>query len=159
MYIEAPITFITPSTYSLPMIGIHSPEVGIIYETGTMTHSALHALLLYLYSGKLDHIVNPFDCLYILSVSDYYELITDHLALLIHCSYTVRNSITVENCLGIFQLAHRLNVIRIKEKSLGFIFSHYTEVSKYLTSVPIDIFMEINVAFNLKMIQKYGPLQ
>uniref|UniRef100_A0A6B2KYG0 BTB domain-containing protein n=1 Tax=Arcella intermedia TaxID=1963864 RepID=A0A6B2KYG0_9EUKA len=121
-----------------------------------ITPTALKSLLIYLYDPKVEHILDPVDCLYILSVYGYYGL-HEHQALIIHCSYQVRSCIRINNCLEIFRLAHKLRVKPIKDKALAFILSNYETVAPMLVYVPIEIFMEIQVAFNLKLLQKYGP--
>jgi hypothetical protein len=123
-----------------------------------LTKSSLSALLLYFYTGRVDHISNIYDCLYILGAAEFLGIGQDHLALIIHCSYAIRHAISVKNVLDIFQTATRLGVNTIRERSLSFILSHYQDLCKDLPQLPMQVFMEINVAFNLRLLQKYGPL-
>jgi len=126
-------------------------------EPNGISVNALNSLLIYVYTGKLHHLTDPLDCLFIMSAANYYGLAVDHLALLIKCSYTIRSSITIDNCLEIYSLAHQLAVKNIEEKLLDFILLNYQSVAPKLVLLPMSTFMQINVAFNLKLLQKFGP--
>jgi hypothetical protein len=90
----------------------------------------------------------------------YFGLATEHLRLVIHCGYTVRNSLTSENCLELLDMATELGEEKIKDKILNYIVSNYEEVVKkpFFKQIPYQLFIEINVAFNLRVLNKIGPI-
>ena len=125
-------------------------------EPNGITISAMKDLLRYLYTGSDKHITDPLNCLYILCVAEFYLNASDSHSLMIHCSYIVQNSITVETCLDLFQLVFRLRVAKFEEILIQFILMHYKEVAEKLPLLPLHIFQHIQVAFNLKLLSKYG---
>jgi hypothetical protein len=57
-------------------------------------------------------------------------------------------------------MATELGEEKIKDKILNYIVSNYEEVVKkpFFKQIPLPLFIEINVAFNIRVLNKIGPI-
>eukprot|EP01121_Diplochlamys_sp_Union-15-3_P002848 TRINITY_DN1269_c0_g1_i7.p1 TRINITY_DN1269_c0_g1~~TRINITY_DN1269_c0_g1_i7.p1 ORF type:complete len:182 (-),score=22.71 TRINITY_DN1269_c0_g1_i7:82-627(-) len=74
-----------------------------------LTASALDHLLRYLYSDKVDKLLDEFDCMYIMRSAGFLSLTKEfgsrHQNLLLHCRRTIGKNLNVKNCLKLLELS------------------------------------------------------
>jgi len=92
-------------TYKIHFLGeLHLPGIEDSRHDG-MIPSLLRSLLLYLYSGDLSHIEDPWEAMNILSYSEYFDLAfsSDHKRLINHCTHLIVTDLSPTTCTQILR--------------------------------------------------------
>eukprot|EP01127_Copromyxa_protea_P021629 TRINITY_DN7506_c0_g1_i2.p1 TRINITY_DN7506_c0_g1~~TRINITY_DN7506_c0_g1_i2.p1 ORF type:complete len:783 (+),score=106.99 TRINITY_DN7506_c0_g1_i2:14-2362(+) len=126
--------------------------------------SSFEAFLEYLYTNSCDGVHGLKLALSVYLNSSYLSLDAEpkHLKLISHCIAVIYRSVTNENCLSMLTKLHNANPSgKVKEKIIQYIVDHYEEVASLgeLPLLPTQLFQEINVSFNLNVLQKFRALQ
>lgn len=114
----------------------------------SVPHAAFRDLIRYIYSGILaDDITST---LFILSEASYYGIESEIL---------IEKSITVDNCVEIFESASKMGYIELKDFALKIIVLNYPKLSRQLVSMKGKYWREIQVVATAHLLQSIQKIQ
>jgi len=99
-------------------------------EENGMKFSALQSFIRYLYTNDFEHVKDPADGLIILSNQEYLLLTQEvkHSPFLKHCQNLVNRGITIEYCLNLLQVTHKMRIKNLHEAVKKFVMANLLKI-------------------------------